>query len=67
MLHFVTSFLRQIFINCKDGNHMGRLQVVMLLEIQLFLVIVIIYIFMGLALQVANPFMPGGNKRSKKS
>ena len=27
----------------------------------------IVYIFMGLVLQVVNLFMPGGNKRSKKS
>ena len=67
MLHFVTSFLRQFFENCKDDNDMGRLEVVMRLEIQFFLVIVIVYIFMGLFLQVVNPFMPGGNKSSKKS
>ena len=37
-------------------------------EIQFFLVIVIVYIFMGLILQeVVNPFMPGDYKRSKKS
>ena len=30
-----------------------------------FLVIVIVYIFVGLVLQVVNPFLPGGNKRSK--
>ena len=39
----------------------------MRLEIQFFLVIVIVYIFMGLVLQVVNPFMSGSNKRSKKS
>ena len=39
----------------------------MRLEIQLFLVIAIVYIFMGLVLQEVNPFMVGGNKRSKKS
>ena len=37
----------------------------MRLEIQFFLVIVNVYIFMGLGLQVVNPFMPGGNKRLK--
>ena len=37
------------------------------LEISFFLVIIIIYIFMGLVLQVVNPFMLDGNKRSKKS
>ena len=67
MHHFVTSFLRQFFENCKDGNDMGRLEVVMHSEIQFFFVIAIVYIFMGLVLQVVNPFMPGGNKRSKKS
>ena len=41
---------------------MERLEVVMLLEIQFFLVIVIAYIFMGLVLQVVNLFMQGGNK-----
>ena len=67
MLRFVTSFLRRFFENCKDGDDMGRLEVAMRLEIQFFLVIVIVYISMGLFLQVVNPFMPGGNKRSKKS
>ena len=42
---------------------MGRLEVVMHLVIHLFPVIVIAYIFMGLVLQVVNPFMPDGNKR----
>ena len=46
---------------------MGHLEVVMNLEIQFLFVIDIVYIFMGLVLQVVNPFMPGGNKRSKKS
>ena len=36
---------------------MRRLDVVMRLEIQFFLVIVITSIFMGLSLQVINPFM----------
>ena len=67
MHHFVTSFLRQFFENCKDGNDMGRLEVVMHSEIQFFFVIAIVYIFMELVLQVVNPFMPGGNKKSKKS
>ena len=62
MLHFVTSFEK-----CKDGNDMGRLEVVMRLEIQFFLVIVIVYLFMQLVLQVVNPFMPDSNKWSKKS
>ena len=66
MLDFVTSFLRQLFENCNDGNDMGRLDVVMRLEVQFFLVIFIVYIFMGLVLQVVNPFMSGGNKRSKQ-
>ena len=48
MLQFVTSFLRQFLENCKLGNDMGRLKVVMRLEIQFFLVIVIVSIFMGL-------------------
>ena len=34
--HFVASFLRQIFENCKDGNDMGLLEVVMHSEIQFF-------------------------------
>ena len=67
MLHFVTVFSRQFFENRKDGNDMGRLEVVMPFEIQFFLVIVIVYIFMGLLLQVVNPFMPSGNKKSEKS
>ena len=66
MLHFVTSFLRQFFENSKDGNGMGRLEIVKNLEIQFFLVIVIVYICMGQVLQVVNPFMPGGYKSSKK-
>ena len=40
---------------------MGRLVVVMRLEIHFFLAIVIIYIFMELVLQIVNPFMLGGN------
>ena len=67
MLHFVTSFLRQFFENSKDGSDMGRLEIVKSLEIQFFLVTVIVYIYMGLVLQVVNPFMPGGYKSSKKS
>ena len=63
MLHFVTSFLRQFFENCKDGNDMGHLEFVMSLEIQFFLVIAIIYIFTGLVLGLVL----GGNKRSKQS
>ena len=63
MLHFVNSFLRQFFENCKDGNDMGHLEFVMSLEIQFFLVIAIIYIFMGLVLGLVL----GGNKRSKQS
>ena len=66
MHHFVTSFLRQILENCKDGNDMGRLKVVMRSEIQFFFVIATVYIFMGLVLQLVNPFMPVGNNMSKK-
>ena len=66
-MQFVTSFLRQLFGNCKDGNDMRRLEVVKRLEIHFLLVIVNVYICMGLVLQVVNPFMPGGNKCSKKS
>ena len=40
---------------------MGRLVVVMRLEIHFFLAIVITYIFMELVLQIVNPFMLGGN------
>ena len=36
MRHFVTSFLRQFFENCKNENDMGRLEVVMHSEIQGF-------------------------------
>ena len=54
MLHFVTSFLRQFFENCKDDNDMGRLEIVMRLEIQFFVIIVIVYIFMRLVLQVGH-------------
>ena len=36
MNHFVTSFLRQFFENCKDGNDMGRQEIVMHSEIQVF-------------------------------
>ena len=46
MLHFATSFLRQFFENRKDGNDMGRLEAIMRLKIQLFLVIPIVYSFM---------------------
>ena len=35
-------------------------------KLRVFFVIAIVYTFMGLVLQVANPFMSGGNKRSKK-
>ena len=66
MIDFGTSFLRQFSENCKDGNDMERLEVFVRLEIQFFFVIVIIYIFMGLVLQLVNPFMPGDNKRSKR-
>ena len=58
--------MRQFFENCKDGNDMRHLEVVMSLEIQFFLVIDIVYIFMGLVLQEVNLFMPDGNKRSNK-
>ena len=66
MHHFVTSFLRRFLENCKDGNDMGRLKVVMRSEIQFFFVIATVYIFMGLVLQLVNPFMPVGNNMSKK-
>ena len=46
---------------------MRRLEVVTRLGMHFFLIIVIVHIFMGLVLQVVNPFMPGGNKSSKKS
>ena len=36
-------------------------------EIHFFLAIVIVYIFMGLVLQVVNPFIPCDDERSKKS
>ena len=49
------------------ANVMGRLELVMRLEIQFFLVIVTAYIFMGLVLQVVNPFILGSNKRSEKT
>ena len=45
---------------------MGRLKVVMRSEIQFFFVIATVYIFMGLVLQLVNPFMPVGNNMSKK-
>ena len=48
----------QFFENCKDGNDMGRLEVLMCLEIQFFLVIVIVYLFEGLILLLVNPFVP---------
>ena len=67
MLEFVTSFLRQFSENCKDGNDMGPLEAVKRLEIQFLLVIIIVYICMGLILQVVNPLMSGGKKCSKKS
>ena len=46
---------------------MEHLNVVMRLEILFFFVIAVAYIFMGLVLQVGNPFMPIGNKSSRKS
>ena len=49
------------------ANDMERLEVLMRQEIQIFLVVFIVHIFMGLVLQVVNPFMPGGDKRSKTS
>ena len=45
---------------------MGRLKVVMRSEIQFFFVIATVYIFMGLVLQLVNPFMLVGNNMSKK-
>ena len=63
MFHCVTFLLRQFFEKCKDGNSIGRLDIVMSLEIQVFLVIVIVYILMGLILEVVSSLMPVGNKR----
>ena len=56
-----------ILKTAKMANDMERLEVLMRQEIQIFLVVFIVYIFMGLVLQVVNPFMPGGDKRSKTS
>ena len=68
MLHFITSFLRQFFENCIDGNDMGRLEVFLrILNFIFFFAVLTVYILMGLVLQVFNSFMLGGNKRSKKS
>ena len=36
MHNFVTSFIRQFFENCEDGNDMGCLEVVMHSETQFF-------------------------------
>ena len=63
MFHCVTFLLQQFFEKCKDGNNIGPLDIVMSLEIQIFLVIVIVYILMGLILKVDSSFMPVGNKR----
>ena len=63
MFHCVTFLLQQFFEKCKDGNNIGRLDIVMSLEIQIFLVIVIVYVLMGLILKVDSSFMPVGNKR----
>ena len=60
-------FIATILKTAKMANDMERLEVLMRQEIQIFLVVFIVYIFMGLVLQVVNPFMPGGNKRSKTS
>ena len=57
--------MQQFCKNCKDGNDTGHLKVFMRLEIQFFLVIAFVYIFMWLVLQAVNPFMQGGNKRPK--
>ena len=62
----VTSFLIKFFENCKDGNDMGRLKVVMRSEIQFFFCHCHCIHFMGLVLQLVNPFMPVGNNMSKK-
>ena len=59
--------MRQFVESYKDGTDMGGLEVVMCLEIHFFLVIVIVYIFMGLVLQVVSSFMPSSSKISKKS
>ena len=60
-------FIATILKTAKMANDMERLEVLMRQEIQIFLVVFIVYIFMGLVLQVVNPFMPGGDKRSKTS
>ena len=58
MLHFVTSFCDKFL---KAAN------MAMAWKFSWFLlVIVIVYIFMGLVLQVVDPFIPVGNKSSKK-
>ena len=59
--------MRQFFEGYKHGNDMECLEVVMRFEIHFFLAIVIVYIFMGLVLQVVNPFIPCDDERSKKS
>ena len=55
--------MRQFFEGYKHGNDMECLEVVMRLEIHFFLAIVIVYIFMGLVLQVVNPFIPCDDER----
>ena len=62
MFRCVTFFLWHFFEKCKDGNNIGRQDVVMSLEIQFFLFIVNVYIFMGLTLKVVSSFIPVGNK-----
>ena len=46
--------MQQFFKSYKDSSDMGRLEIVMRLEIFFFLVVFIIYIFMGLVLEVVK-------------
>ena len=43
------SFLQQFYESYKDGDDMGCLEVIMYLEIHFFLIIVVVYIFMGIS------------------
>ena len=65
MHHFATSFLRQFFKIFKMEMTWDTWRLLCVQKLSFF-VIVIVYTFMGLVLQVANPFMSGGKKRSKK-
>ena len=46
IFHFVTSLLRQFFESYKDGNDMGRLEVVMRLEILFFFLSLSLFTFL---------------------